>query len=208
MPRTHAGFSRAAGRRPARCMIGHRARQAHAKRLRREPDRPAARRMPERAPVLEPARRPADDRALAARLQHPAVGEIRQSRHDLSRSIHRGQGRGFRRRRALALASLVPAPRPRERLDSVPSSCGFGVAAACSRATMRLRPPRRWNRMGMRTTSVVSFKCSRSTAPRSFVVCSPRRVVRRSGLRIARPWGCFRAGWRRRQPSLRRQAVM
>jgi hypothetical protein len=42
----------------------------------------------------------------------------------------------------------------------------------------------------------------------ALAVCSPRRVVRRSGPRTARPWSCFRAGWRRRQPSLRRQAVM
>jgi hypothetical protein len=51
----------------------HRARQTDAKRLGREPDRPTARRMPERAPVLEPASRQADDRTLADRLQHPAA---------------------------------------------------------------------------------------------------------------------------------------
>jgi hypothetical protein len=34
----------------------------------------------------------------------------------------------------------------------VPSGCGFDVGAG---ATLRLRPPRRWNRVGIRTTSVL-----------------------------------------------------
>jgi hypothetical protein len=39
----------------------------------------------------------------------------------------------------------------------VPSGCGFEVGAISlpSGAMMRLRPPRRWNRMGLRTASVV-----------------------------------------------------
>ena len=42
-------------------------------------------------------------------------------------------------------------------LISVPSGCGFevGTIALPSGATIRLRPPRRWNRMGMRMASVL-----------------------------------------------------
>jgi hypothetical protein len=42
-------------------------------------------------------------------------------------------------------------------LTSVPSGCGFevGTISLPSGATMRLRPPRRWNRIGIRTTSVL-----------------------------------------------------
>ncbi len=57
---------------PTRGLALHCAGQADAERLRREPDWPTAGRMPQRASVPQPARGPADDRALAGRLQHPA----------------------------------------------------------------------------------------------------------------------------------------
>jgi hypothetical protein len=51
----------------------------------------------------------------------------------------------------------LPPPSARECLRSVPSGCGFEVGASSlpSGATIRLRPPRRWKRIGIRTTSVV-----------------------------------------------------
>src|ERR671919_693267 len=50
----------------------------------------------------------------------------------------------------------APCPRRASALTSVPSGCGFelGTISLPSGATMRLRPPGRWKRIGMRTTSV------------------------------------------------------
>ena len=61
-----------------RRMALHRAGQADAERLRREPHRPPARRMPQRAPVPQPPGGAPDHRSLEDRLQHrPAAHEPR-----------------------------------------------------------------------------------------------------------------------------------
>jgi len=74
-----------------------------------------------------------------------------------------------------------PLPPPRTRaLTSVPSGCGFEVDTISRPlgATMRLRPPRRWKRMGIRTTSVVPFMPPSS---------QPAASAHRSGWRLPRP---------------------
>ena len=52
---------------------------------------------------------------------------------------------------------LLPAPRPRERLDqrAIRLRLCPGTILLPSGATMRLRPPRRWKHIGMRTTSML-----------------------------------------------------
>ena len=70
----------------------------------------------------------------------------------------------------------------------VPSGCGFKLEtmALPSGATIRLRPPRRWNRIGMRTTRVPpsSRLSMRSITPPSF---RPVAAVRRPGSPVPRP---------------------
>jgi hypothetical protein len=56
------------------------------------------------------------------------------------------------------IEQLLPPPRSRERLDQRAVRCGFELRTISlpSGATMRFLPPRRWNRIGIRTTSVFS----------------------------------------------------
>jgi len=92
-PRSGRGQETAAGHRAhvarhpplaagtARRLARHRRGQAHAERLRREPDRAAPRRMPRRAPVREPPRGASDARAVAERRQRgSAAHETRRTR--------------------------------------------------------------------------------------------------------------------------------
>src|ERR671919_1168294 len=90
---------------------------------------PAPHRCRERAPWLPPG--------LEARIEcHPAVDE------DAGAGDVIGLIRGQPRDHAARARALI----------SVPSGCGLelGTIALPSGATMRLRPPRRWNRIGMR----------------------------------------------------------